>query len=263
MDPFQQEMTFEEYLNFPKSLGWKHEYYGGALHRSPARTAVASFRASLHDLLSREIDRNADSEPTLRTLNLQPLASDSHSRLLTLFCECFEIATEYAGFRPSDIIKYAHKSLDRFFGDSPAAFFDACHVAIINGSIVAASIIAQCERGAILQPIFVAQKYQRFGIATRLLSASATSLLEQGCDELHSRCNLGNEASMAWHAKCGFVEVPEELSAGHRANIYLLEAERQERLKLPTAKNTRALAEFWKNERDRLKRRDAQRSNKA
>jgi RimJ/RimL family protein N-acetyltransferase len=115
-------------------------------------------------------------------------------------------------------------------------------------------MIAQFEHGAILQPIFVALPYRRYGIATRLLLSSAKRLIEQGCAELHSRCNLGNEASMAWHAKCGFVEVPEEWPAGHRANIYSMEAERQERLKLPTAIETRALAEFWRNERDRLKR---------
>jgi GNAT superfamily N-acetyltransferase len=253
MDPFRQEMTFEEYLNFPRTLGWKHEYYGGALHRSPAWTSVASFRASLHALSAIEIDRRADVDRGLGTLAVRVLVNEDHSPLLKLFCECFEQAIEYAGCRSSDIIKYAHKSLDRFFGDSPAAYSDACRVAILHGNIVGASTIAECEPGAILQPIFVAPAYQRLGLATRLLTVSAKSLLEQGYEELHSRCNLGNEASMAWHAKCGFVEVPEELPAGHRANIYSQEAERQERLNLPTAKEMRALADHWRNERDRLR----------
>jgi len=252
MDPLQQEMTFEEYLNFPKTLGWKHEYYGGALHRSPAWTAVATFRASPHTLSAIEMNRRADSDPSWKTLTVKHLEKEDHTPLLKLFCECFDQAIEYAACRPSDIVKYAHKSLDAFFGDSPEPYADACRVATINRNIVGASIIARCKDGALLQPIFVDLTYQRRGLATLLLTASAKSLVEQGCKELGSRCNLGNEASMAWHAKCGFVEFPGELPAGHRANIYSLEAERQERLGLPTAKEMRALADFWRNERDRL-----------
>ena len=252
MDPFRQEMTFEEYLNFPKTLGWKHEYYGGALHRSPAWTAVATFRASTQALSSIKINRPANIDPNLKSLALRSLDMEDHYSLLELFCECFEQAIDYAGCRPTDIIKYAHKSLDRFFGDAPESYSDACRVAIIEGNIVGASIIARSENGALLQPIFVSINYRRHGLATQLLAASARSLAEQGCEELHSRCNLGNEASMAWHVKCGFSEIPEGLPAGHRANIYSQEAERQERLNLPSAKEMRALADLWKKERDRL-----------
>ena len=73
MGSFRLEMTFEEYLNFPKTLGWKHEYYGGALHRSPAWTAVASFRASLHDLTAHEIDCKVVDNSELATLTLSPI----------------------------------------------------------------------------------------------------------------------------------------------------------------------------------------------
>ncbi len=252
MDPFRQEMTFEEFLNFPKTLGWKHEYFGGALHRSPAWTAVATFRASPHTLSDIEVNRRADSDPSWQTLTVSRLDKGDLEPLLELFCECFNQAIEYAACRPKDIIKYAHKSLDRFFVDTPEPYADACRVAIIDGKIVGASIIARCDDGALLQPIFVGPAYQRHGLATQLLAASAKSLVKQCCEELHSRCNLGNDPSMAWHAKCGFVEFPEELPAGHRANIYSLEAERQERLNLPTAKEMRARADFWRNERNRL-----------
>ena len=93
---------------------------------------------------------------------------------------------------------------------------------------------------------------QRQVIATQLLVTSARTLADHGIAELRSQCNLGNEASMAWHAQCGFTEIPSHVPAGHRANIYLQEAERQEQLQLSTAPATRDLAEYWAEVRDRL-----------
>ena len=252
MDPFRQEMTYEEFLDFPRTLGWKHEYYNGALHRSPAWTAIVTYRSSPQDLVKREIDRTKNGDPRFAKLLLRALVNEDHAPLLTLFFECFDQAIEYAGCLPSDRIKYAHRSLDCFFCATPSNYLDACHVAIIDGHIVGASMIAHFEHGAILQPIFVAQKYRRQGLATLLLRASAKTLQEQGCLVLHSRCNLGNAASTAWHIKCGFIEIPDAWSAGHRANIFSMEAERQAKLNLSTAKETSALAEFWSGERERL-----------
>jgi ribosomal protein S18 acetylase RimI-like enzyme len=113
-------------------------------------------------------------------------------------------------------------------------------------------MIVQSEQEVTLQPIFVAPSEQRQGIATQLLVASAKYLADRGIAELRSQCNLGNEASMAWHVHCGFQEIPSYFAAGHRANIYRQEADRQETLRISTAQATRALAEHWANERDRL-----------
>ena len=107
-------------------------------------------------------------------------------------------------------------------------------MAVLNGDLVGCSMIAQGEQGNTLQPIFVAPREQRRGIATQLLVGSAKHLADHGLAELRSQCNLGNEVSMAWHANCGFQEIPSHLAAGHRANIYTQEAERQERLQLST-----------------------------
>ena len=253
MDPLRQEMTYEEYLNFPKTLGWKHEYFDGALHRSPAWTAVASFRAPT-TVLAAVLAASAvdDGNARLEALEIRSVAREDQAQLLDLFCVCFEQAIEYAGYRPENIIRYGRKSLDGYFREAPAPYQEACQVAVINGCVAGAATIARFEHGAILQPIFVAPAYHRRGVATRLLSESAKRLVDLGCEELRSRCNLGNAASMIWHAKCGFVEIPDEMSAGHRANIFSQEAERYERLNLPNANEMRTLAEFWISERERL-----------
>ena len=113
-------------------------------------------------------------------------------------------------------------------------------------------MIDRCKLGPILQPIFVSPSHQRQGLATSLLNDTLQSLASRAETELYSRCNLGNDASMAWHLNCGFIEVPTPLAAGHRANIYRQEAERHELLGLPTAAAMRELADHWADERERL-----------
>ena len=249
MDDFRKEMTWDEFLVYPRKFGWKYEYFDGALYLSPAWTAVATFRLTPNELLNREVNTCVRLKPAASIRSLQQQDVDS---LLALFCECFDNSIEYAGSGPEDLMKYAHRTLDRFFGQSSAPYLNRCRVAVLNGSIVGCSMIANSEHGAILQPIFVAPGVQRQGIATQLLVSSTKTLTDHGIAELRSQCNLGNEASMAWHTRCGFTEIPSHFPAGHRANIYLQEAERQELLQLPTAQATRALAEHWARERNRL-----------
>lgn len=51
MDELRQEMTFDEFVVYPRKLGWKYEYFGGAHHLSPYWTAVATFQISPNELL--------------------------------------------------------------------------------------------------------------------------------------------------------------------------------------------------------------------
>ncbi len=200
-------------------------------------------------LVYREVYTCARRKPVASIRPLQPQDLDA---LLTLFCTCFEKSIEYVGSGPEGLMRYAHRTLDRFFGQSTAPHLKGCRVAVLKGNIVGCSMITEGELGVTLQPIFVSPMEQRQGIATLLLVASAKYLVDHGIAELRSQCNLGNDASMAWHAQCGFVEIPSHFPAGHRANIYLQEAERQERLQLPTAQASRTLADYWANIRDEL-----------
>ena len=249
MDELRKEMTLEEYFVYPRKLGWKHEYFDGALHLSPAWTAVTTFRLAPNELLNREVYTCVQRKPVAA---IRPLQSQDLAPLLTLFCECFDRAIEYTGSGPEDLMRYAHRTLDRYFSQPHPTHANGCRVAVLKGSMVGCSMIAEGKHGITLQPIFVAPSVQRQGIATLLLVASCKYLADHGIAELRSECNLGNEASMAWHNQCGFKEIPMHFPAGHRANIFLQEAERQERLQLPTAQATRALAEHWAIERDRL-----------
>jgi RimJ/RimL family protein N-acetyltransferase len=249
MDEFYKKMSWEEYLAYPRKLGWKYEYFGEALHLSPSWTAIATFCLSL------ESPRNLrERSAALRRVNfsIRQVEPVDFQPLVSLFCECFSGVIDYAGCDSSDLIRYAHQSLDRFFGPAPAEYFGACRVAVEEKQIVGCCMFDRGKLGPVLQPVFVAPGQQRRGVATALLFDGLLSLTEQSEQRIHSRCNLGNEASLAWHKQSGFTEVPCRWAAGHRANIYLQEAERQELLRLPTATAVRELAEFWADQRARL-----------
>jgi GNAT superfamily N-acetyltransferase len=249
MYQLHQEMTWEEYLAFPRKLGWKYEYFGDALHVSPVWTAIATFWLSLdnHQALY-------DKAATSRRINLsiRPVKPPDFDLLLPLFCECFSDSIDYCDCDSSDLLRYAHKSLDHFFQPTPTEYFYACRAAVEGERIVGCCMIDRGKHGPVLQPIFVDPEYQRRGIGTSLHLDAIQALVEQSAHQLHSRCNLGNQASVAWHLKCGFTEICNRWTAGHRANIYSQEAERQERLQLPTAAAMRELATYWADERERL-----------
>ena len=249
MNELRQEMTLEEFFVYPRKLGWRYEYFGGALHLSPAWTAVTTFQISPNELLAREVYTCVRRNPVASIRPVQPNDLDA---LLELFCKCFDKTIEYAGSRLDELMRYAHRTLDCYFHQPIPLHANGCRVAVLNGGLVGCSMIAQGEHGFTLQPIFVFPSEQRRGIATQLLVASAKYLADHGVAELRSQCNLGNEVGIAWHAHCGFQEIPAHFPASHRASIYMQEAERQERLQLPTAHSTRALAQQWANERDRL-----------
>lgn len=241
--------SWEEFLAHPRKLGWKYENFGNALHLSPSWTAIARLCLSLESLQPLR-----EQAATVRRVNvgIRPVEQRDHPSLVSLFFECFSGSIDYAGCNSSDLLRYAQQSLDHFFGFTPAAFFSACRVALEKERIVGCCMIDRGKHGPVLQPLFVAPSHQRRGVATHLRFNALQCLAAEPGNPIHSKCNLGNEASMAWHLWYGFIEVPCHWTAGHRVNIYLQEAERQELLELPTAVAIRELADFWGEQRKQL-----------
>jgi GNAT superfamily N-acetyltransferase len=183
---------------------------------------------------------------------IRPVELSDLDSMLSLFCECFSDSIDYCGCDSSNLRRYANESLAHFFQSTPKKYFSACRVAVKGDRVIGCCMIECGKHGPLLQPIFIAPEYQRCGIATRLLLEAVQTLSASGEMRLHSRCNLGNEPSLAWHLHCRFEEIPSRWTAGHRANIYSQEAERQKMLQLPTANDIRELADYWADQRDRL-----------
>ena len=57
-----------------------------------------------------------------------------------------------------------------------------------------------------LEGVYVREEARGRGVARALLEACEAWAAEQGCREFASDCELGNEASLAFHLKSGFTE---------------------------------------------------------
>lgn len=57
-----------------------------------------------------------------------------------------------------------------------------------------------------LEGVFVEEDFRKRGYGKLLISACEVWVGEQGCTEFASDCELGNEASLAFHLRCGFEE---------------------------------------------------------
>ena len=55
-----------------------------------------------------------------------------------------------------------------------------------------------------LEGIFIEETYRRKGFAKQLLAACEEWAKKQGCTEFASDCEIGNDASLAFHLKLGF-----------------------------------------------------------
>ena len=74
---------------------------------------------------------------------------------------------------------------------------------------------------------------QRRGLATALLVRLLDALNAGRAETLYSQCHLGNAASLAWHEKNGFQEIPNYFAATHRWHHFAWLADRYEYLGQP------------------------------
>jgi GNAT superfamily N-acetyltransferase len=207
---------------------------------------VASLRLEL--LTKEPTEPRISAGYTLRTVNI----GDARE-LVELFVNTFDTAVEYAGWPEEDYIRDAHRSIDSFF-DHPTekkqrrakGLFEHSFVAHDGGRLVAAILVRQIEPGPIVEPVMVDPAHQRRGLGSALLAATINSLQNSGANVLVSRCHLGNAASMDWHLRNGFVELPNYFTAAHRAKHFHWLAEHYESRQQPEkAAEMRRLAEHW------------------
>ncbi len=218
MKCLHRKMSWEEFEDFPHRLGWKHEYYGGSIHLTPSKTAVVTF---LLELFPRP-------EPDAK--GMRPVCSSDEAALVDLFMDAFTDAIEYADYPKTSLRQAASRSVQGFFAAKPDKRTSASRLMKRKGEVTAAALVVAGRKGPLLQPLFVSRARQRGGIATALMNAVVNALLAAGETSLYSHCHLGNEPSMAWHARFGFLELPDAWIAGARYRHYGYELERHQRL---------------------------------
>ncbi|MFM9961110.1 MAG: N-acetyltransferase family protein [Planctomycetaceae bacterium] len=247
-------MSIDEFEHMEHRLGWKHEYWDGAAQLSTQQTAVASFQRSIDTVPLTRMPLRDDEQ-------LRLIQADDESALVELFVLTFDEAVEYAGWPDHIYRRDARDSLASFFGKTTEQRYygselgrpDASFVITSGEQPLAAVLVRTIRRGPILQPIMVHPAHQRRGLGTGLLSAALEALNAANETTLFSRCQLGNAASLAWHEKHGFEEIPNYFAATHRWRHFAWLSEHYTFRQQPdNAAKMQQLAEHWEGIAKRL-----------
>ncbi len=222
MKSTHRRMSWQEFLDLPRSVGWKHEYYGGKVHITPAHQSIPLELV----LLRRACPADE---------RIQPVRDEDGPELVEPFVDGFRGTMDYCDLSVQTIRERALGFLAGFFSNKRGERLAASCLARSKsrGTIVGAALVRRGRQGPLLNAIFVRPRRRRTGIGTSLLSHVTAALIASGETRLFSRIVLGNEPSLSWHRHAGFRERPDWLAAGHRARIYHDELERRRRLQGP------------------------------
>jgi len=192
----------------------------------------------------------------------QPVESDIEA-LKPIYIAAFSETIEYFGYSQGQIAEAARRDLMNYFAGEHGRPTSASCLAIAPGSnpdeetIAGAAMVTSAENGPLLYLLFVAPQWQRRGLATAMVSAAINELHELGEKTLTSRYHIGNEQSLSWHQRFGFVEEPDM----RRARLYLQQARvelwRREKIGPLTAEEREKLTAVvtrWESEVENLER---------
>ncbi len=222
-------------------MGWRHEYSDGRAYMCPSYHHVR-FRLAL-------APRDA---ATVRGLRGVEVADAKPLR--EAFARAFAIAPDFCIYSMAAVRKKAIRFVDEYFGDVRGEQSPASTVVERAGQIIAAALVKQKP---LLDFLFVVPEYARRGLATAVTTRAVNTLVELGETELESGTRLANAASLAWHERFGFREVPCASVAAARWRCYVYELERHEELGdlSPEAyAELVALERYWWNESERLEK---------
>ena len=241
--PLYRRMSFADFKRIPRQPGWKHEYYGGKAHITPAHTMV-SF---LLDLVPREsVDHKG----------VRPVTEADADALLQPFLDAFRETPEYAGYSAKTFKKSAAQYIAGFFGRARGQWSPVSVVMENKNGIIAAALIKRGQTLPRLDCLFVCPAQARKGLATRMVNHVVNGLLEQGETKLLSYALLANDASLAWHHHFGFQEVPDLWVASSRWHAYAHQLDLHRQASDLADRELVELAErtaFWRAEVDRLR----------
>lgn len=190
-------MTWDEFEALPRRPGWKHEYVDGTAYITPGHTIVT---VSL-PLAPREV---------AAPCALRPVEETDAPALIALFEEAFTETVEYCDWRPAQIRDSARECIEGFFrGRRGKPPHPGSRIGDDADGPAGAALISATPDGPLLDVLFIRPAWQRRGLGTALVASAVSALHAAGETKLFSRCHLGNEASVAWHRRFGFVEEPD------------------------------------------------------
>jgi GNAT superfamily N-acetyltransferase len=200
-----ERMSFEEYRALPMHPAWRHEYYGGMAHLSPRDTAVAFLRLPV-------APRPPVPLPAAHCLRPPDPDADRDALADAFFC-AFAETVEYCDWDEENIRVAARDAVRTCFAGRRGAFLPGFSRLVVSDSVgvVAAALLVrpESEPTAHLDLLFVRPEAHRTGLATAAVTDCVNALHAAGELLLTSAYHVGNDASVAWHTRFGFVEEPD------------------------------------------------------
>jgi RimJ/RimL family protein N-acetyltransferase len=243
-------MTVDEFHLLPFEPGWKCEYRNGKAHYSPRYHAVVTSVAVA--------PRDVDVDCSMR----QPAESDI-AALTPVYVAAFGKTIEYFDCSRAQIAGAARRDLTYYFAGKYGQPTSASCLAMASGPtpgeeiLAGAAFVTATKNGPLLYLLFVAPQWHRRGLATAMVSTAINELHELGEKTLTSKYHIGNEQSMRWHQRFGFVEEPDL----RRARLYMQQARtelwRREKIGLLTTEERVSLTgdvTRWEAEVEKLER---------
>ena len=200
-------MTWEEFEQMPRKLGWKHEYWDGQAHFSPRWQSVT-------------VTCPVQRRPVQTSCTVRPVAESDEPQLVTAYVEAFGDSFDFCDWDLEKIQAAAKDDMRRMLSGQRGCLLPASRIAIDGQStyeeekIIGAALITQSEgQRPLLDILLVVPQWHGKGIATALVAAASNDLHANGVKILESRYLLGNVESRAWHQKFGFMEEPDLMLA--------------------------------------------------
>jgi acetyltransferase (GNAT) family protein len=206
-----RKMSLASFRRLPRQLGWKYDYLDGIARTSPYKLWVT---------LRLDLPSWKPVSPR-RDHGIRWFLPEDAAALEGPFLRAFAQAPEYADYPARRFRKTAADYFGRFLDGARTERSPYSMVASFKGRLIGAALVAQRQRGSLLDCLFVDPVVQQRGWATTMTSLVVDALRQRGETQLFSRVQLANEGSLVWHTSFGFVEVPDIKIALRRAWFYI------------------------------------------
>ncbi len=190
-------LSWEEYLATPRQLGWIYEYFNGTMYVRTCSAVVPLI------LIRGDLKPSRELPPGTTA---RPVTEKDEEGLRRAFEAAFWETAEFPECTPECFPDHARKEICDHLTGAEGAPLDASLLAEVDGEVVGAVLLREFSLGTLLNLVFVDPAVQRRGLAGALLARALDA--RPDVPLIFSSARLANVPSLAWHERCGFLEVP-------------------------------------------------------
>ena len=243
-------MSFEEWKDMPRRIGWKHEYWDGHARLSPRSTLIH---------MRRGLDPQ-EAPPIYETpegYRLRSVEGSDAKDLEALYVASFEDTIEFFGWSQERVLTQAREGVRAYLEGRWGRPSSHSQVAELqDGNLIGAALMVHPQdRPPALALLMIHLAHRRLGLAASAVGWAARGLHGDGEHLLRTACHIANEDAATFYRAVGFVEEEDLFLAQLRRSHYLQEWERLQRLGNAEAEEAYRKYERWHNAEVRLRKR--------